>query len=238
MRRSTNSFGKSLWSNFILPRAMISHFSRFILSPDNFSNSKNIWIAIVKDFRSFINIVVSSANWMTLYSKLFIVIQSASLHVFNFSDNISATSINNNAEIGQPWRILLVRLKFLDRYPLFIVQDWISIYNKCTHEMKTGPQLNVFKVSKRKFHSTVSNAFWKSIKTSRPKSFAPPMKGGLGTIFCRKFKRFLCFCGATLKIFFMGLLVHTVDQLWCRESFLWVGHVTHIPLVLHSQLNL
>ena len=82
--------------------------------------------------------------------------------------NCQSKSFNCNH--GQIWRkrITLPHAPFQRKEsvarPLLITQLYILWYRVLTHQMNYGPKPQASKQLKRKFHSKLSNALWKSIK--------------------------------------------------------------------------
>ena len=85
-----------------LPIGIISVFPMFSFNPEHIVKSLNSSIAFFKDMISDTKSVVSSAIRAILNSVSFDFIPFISLLFQIFSAIISATSINNRADIGQP----------------------------------------------------------------------------------------------------------------------------------------
>ena len=123
------------------PRGIISLLSKFNFRPDTFSKCLKPDIKACNESRSLVNIVVSSANWMILYSNPSIVIPFAFWFDLKFIDKISATRIKSRADNGHPCLIPLSNVKLRDKYPLFMVHAVILEYKSLIQSIKVLPKL-------------------------------------------------------------------------------------------------
>ena len=85
--------------------------SKFILSPERVPKLLNLLIACLKDSTSDKNRVVSSANCPILKALPSTVMPLMFISHLMFIARISATRINNSAEIGHPCLIPLLKVK-------------------------------------------------------------------------------------------------------------------------------
>ena len=93
---------------------------------------------------------------------LFTFIPCISGFPLTLSANVSATSKNKRAEMGQPCLMPRLILKKGEEWPLFVTQMVGCEYNSLIQLINVLPKLKDCKVSNRKSHDTESNAFSKS----------------------------------------------------------------------------
>ena len=123
------------------PRGIISLLSKFNFSPYTVSKSLKSDIKACSESRSLVNIVVSSAIWMILYSNPSVMIPFAFSFDLKFIDKISATKIKSRADNGHPCLIPLSNVKLRDKYPLFMVHAVRLEYRSLIQLIKVLPKL-------------------------------------------------------------------------------------------------
>ena len=149
---------------------MHSVFAIFTFDPACLQNFSIVVIACLKE-SMFLRAMVKSSACCIVFTSLFIFLHvNPSIFSLRFTliAKISATKRYNIAEIGHPWRIPLDILQVFETNPLFFILKIGFVYNILIHSIKLLPKLNFFRVFKRKFHSTESNAFSKSKKSNIP----------------------------------------------------------------------
>lgn len=105
---------------------IISFFSMFSFKPEHIVNSLNSSTGFFSDMVLDTKSVVSSAIRAILNSVSFDFIPLISLLFQIFIAIISATNINNKADIGQPCLIERLMSKNFEKYLLFPTQDFMS----------------------------------------------------------------------------------------------------------------
>ena len=118
----------------------------------------------------FTETVRSSACWTLLTSISLFLNEISSIFLFSLIliAKMSATKRYKSAEIGHSCLIPLPILQIFEIHPLFITLNIGLLYSICIHVIKISPTLNFLSVLNKKFYSTESNAFSKSINSNIP----------------------------------------------------------------------
>ena len=112
--------------------------------------------------------VVSSAIWAIFISQSLSDIPFIASFSLILQDSVSASSMNQYGDNGQPSLTTLFKRNNWDVWPLFSTVADISWWRVSTYDLNLGPKLKASRHFARNFQLTESNAFSKSTESRIP----------------------------------------------------------------------